>query len=125
MDEPKYFEVITRPLVRERALLIYADRYDLVGDDGLPCEHCGTWVKNFQMHHRQFRSRGGDWRPSNIIALCKKCHQKVHRGPTGWARDRGLAVSTWAHPEEVPAVVWYEDNRVFFDNEGNYIPEAA
>lgn len=121
MDE-KYFEVITRPLVRERALLVYAGT---ATGEGLPCEHCGTWVKKVQMHHRQYRSRGGDWRPSNIIALCKSCHTKVHRGPINWARDQGLVVSQWAKPEEVTVVVWYDMERVFLDNEGNYTPEAA
>jgi len=46
---------------------------------GEPCELCeqrpGTDV-----HHRVFRSQGGNDEESNLILLCRICHDGIHAG---------------------------------------------
>lgn len=86
-----------------------------------PCEHCGQWAPGLEMHHRKFRSRGGDWRPANIIGLCSKCHQQVTTDHTGSARTHGLAVSQVEEPEQIPVTTWYA-GAVLLDNLGCYTP---
>lgn len=110
----------TRVLVENRALRSYGDYYDSAGGR-VPCECCGAWDYP-EMHHRRYRSRGGDWRPSNIVALCHSCHDGVTTCHTGWARDMGLAVSQFARPEEVPVRLWYANGHsVLLDNDGGWI----
>jgi 5-methylcytosine-specific restriction endonuclease McrA len=31
-----------------------------------------------EIHHIQFKSKGGDNKPNNLILLCRKCHSKQH-----------------------------------------------
>lgn len=44
------------------------------------CERCGR-AKIEHLHHRLFRSRGGDLIEDavNIAGLCGRCHAEVHR----------------------------------------------
>ena len=45
------------------------------------CEICGLWTGNFaHVHHIRTRGAGGNDVPENLISLCWKCHEKVHRG---------------------------------------------
>lgn len=113
----------TTLLVQDRAVALFEGFYDSLGDK-LPCEYCGQW-DHLERHHRQFRSRGGDWRASNIILLCGHHHHLVTVCHNGWAREDGLWVSQWAKPEEIPVRVWYADGFVLLDNDGGYIPIAA
>jgi len=46
--------------------------------DGWRCQSCGR-MENLQVHHIQPRSRLGDDTAENLVALCAKCHQEVHR----------------------------------------------
>lgn len=112
----EFTEGRTTLLVQDRCIAAFQGYYDSLGPY-LPCEYCGTWG-NLERHHRQFRSRGGDWRPSNIILLCGQCHHLVTVAHNGWAREAGLWVSQWAKPEEVPVYVWYAESFVLFDNDG-------
>lgn len=107
----------TTLLVRDRAVGAFEGFYDSLGDK-LPCEYCGVWAY-LERHHRQFRSRGGDWRPSNIFLLCGHDHHLTTVARNGWARDAGLWVSQWAKPEEIPVWTWYA-GWVLLDNEGGY-----
>lgn len=116
--DTQWSKVKTIQLVRDRALTPFADTHDSYAD-WIPCEACGEWCRP-EMHHRRFRSRGGDWRPSNIMALCPVCHHNVTVCSDGCARDYGFSVSQWQHPEDVPVSVWYERRRVLFDNDGGY-----
>jgi 5-methylcytosine-specific restriction protein A len=34
---------------------------------------------NLEVHHKDFRSKGGDDSEENLITLCAKCHSQVHR----------------------------------------------
>lgn len=108
----------TIELVRGRALLGFIDTVDTYSD-WIPCECCGVWCIP-EMHHRKFRSRGGDWRPSNIVALCPLCHHQVTTSHNGWAEEMGLAVSQFAQPEAIAVSVWYEPNPIMLDNDGGW-----
>lgn len=105
-------------LVSARALAPMEAAFGSSGDM-IPCECCGMWCYP-EYHHRKFRSRGGDWRPSNVLALAPACHHRVTTCHTGRARELGLSVSQWARPEEVPVAVWYADQPVLLDNLGGY-----
>ena len=66
------------------------------------CEGCGNPQAN-NLHHRQFRSRGGPHTVNNLVLLCgagntNGCHGKAHSAdaPTGWA------VSSWESPTLIP-----------------------
>lgn len=43
------------------------------------CALCGS-VKALHLHHVLFRSHGGDDVRANIVPLCQRCHEGVHRG---------------------------------------------
>lgn len=49
--------------------------------DGHKCQHCKGKSKDkiLNVHHIESRKTGGD-RPSNLIVLCKTCHDKHHKG---------------------------------------------
>lgn len=55
------------------------------------------------LHHRQLRSRGGKHTVPNLVLLCTACHTHLHLNVTE-ATERGLIVSTYADPADVPAV---------------------
>lgn len=115
----EYTAAATRLIVEKRAVALYADTYNWIGGM-VPCECCGEWCYP-EMHHRRYRSRGGDWRPSNIMALCHACHHGVTTCHTGWARELGLSVSQWCHSEDVPVQPWYaHGRRVLLDNDGGW-----
>jgi len=44
--------------------------------DFIPCENCGC--KSVDIHHLIFKSQGGKDSADNLIALCRKCHEKAH-----------------------------------------------
>ena len=45
------------------------------------CEYCGAYLTDdyTHVHHIKTRGSGGDNTPSNLIALCGKCHDDAHR----------------------------------------------
>lgn len=119
----EFSKVRTIQLVRDRALTLFADTHDSYADY-IPCECCGEWCVP-EMHHRRFRSRGGDWRPSNIIALCPLDHHQVTTCHSGWARELGLSVSQFLQPEGVAVAVWYARRPVVLDNDGGFTMVSA
>ena len=44
----------------------------------IPCEICGK--KAVDIHHIKYRSQGGGNEIENLIALCRKCHDRAHSG---------------------------------------------
>ena len=46
--------------------------------DGWRCQSCGS-MQNLEVHHLQFRSRGGSDSEKNLITLCGVCHVWTHR----------------------------------------------
>ncbi|NDV70472.1 RRXRR domain-containing protein, partial [Dysgonomonas sp. 25] len=49
--------------------------------DGHTCQHCKGKSKDkiLQTHHLESRKVGGD-APSNLVTLCKTCHDAYHAG---------------------------------------------
>lgn len=43
------------------------------------CEYCRKWGYT-EAHHIKTRGSGGDDVPSNLVGLCRECHDKAHRG---------------------------------------------
>lgn len=48
------------------------------------CEHCGTMVGPFEVHHHESRGAGGDDVEGNLVNLCSgdfrvNCHDLAHR----------------------------------------------
>jgi len=57
---------------------LYEDlRQQVLRRDGWRCQSCGT-MTNLEVHHREFRSQGGDDSDLNLITLCAECHAQVH-----------------------------------------------
>lgn len=48
--------------------------------DGYACKHCGVRNVRFEAHHIQPTSKGGKDTIKNLITLCDKCHEKLHKG---------------------------------------------
>lgn len=68
------------------------------------CEGCGGYAE-LELHHRQYRSRGGKHSAENIVALCgwgnhTGCHGIAHSGRRG--TQLGWAVASWNDPAVVP-----------------------
>lgn len=43
------------------------------------CEVCGNFcLDTGECHHKNLRSRGGEWSMANILFLCRTCHGKQH-----------------------------------------------
>jgi 5-methylcytosine-specific restriction endonuclease McrA len=53
-------------------------RAQVLRRDGWRCQICGSSL-NLEVHHKDFRSKGGDDSEENLITLCAKCHSQVHR----------------------------------------------
>jgi 5-methylcytosine-specific restriction endonuclease McrA len=45
--------------------------------DGWRCQCCGS-RSNLEVHHKDYRSQGGDDGEVNLITLCAGCHSLVH-----------------------------------------------
>lgn len=83
------------------------------------CEGCGKSAP-LELHHRRFRSRGGEHTVENIVALCgwgnhTGCHGKAHstEPPQGWA------VSRWGtDPLHIPFLSYH--GLVFLTRDGRY-----
>ena len=48
--------------------------------DGWRCQTCGR-MQNLEVHHLEFRSHSGADEEQNLITLCARCHEEVHRRP--------------------------------------------
>ena len=54
-------------------------REQVLQRDGWRCQCCGA-RSNLEVHHKEFRSQGGDDSEENLIVLCFSCHSLLHRG---------------------------------------------
>ena len=76
------------------------------------CELCGA-PGPLEFSHRQARSQGGRWAPSNGIRACRTCHMDLHAHPE-YAYRHGLFVPSHQDPVRVavrmspwPGTGWY------------------
>ncbi len=53
-------------------------RQQVLRRDGWRCQVCGA-MSNLEVHHIEFRSRGGSDSEENLIAVCSVCHSYIHR----------------------------------------------
>lgn len=77
------------------------------------------YPQSLERHHRQFRSRGGLWTPSNVVLLCHDCHEGA-TDEAPWVTGTGLNVHTWEDPREIPVRLWYVNGLVLLDDVGGY-----
>lgn len=70
------------------------------------CDCCGAPLHPdaWDAHHRQLRARGGKDTLANLIALRHDHHMWAHEHPAE-AKERGLMVSAYANPEDVPVLL--------------------
>jgi 5-methylcytosine-specific restriction endonuclease McrA len=54
-----------------------AERRQVLARDGWRCQQCGAKT-HLEVHHRQFRSHGGEDDERNLITLCSACHRQCH-----------------------------------------------
>lgn len=109
-------EKICTMLVQNRAVSYDPSLHGQAG--ALPCERCGRWSHTLERHHRQFRSRGGLWVPSNILLLCSGCHSDA-TDEAPWVAGSGVNVHSYEVPAEVRVNLWH-CGWVLLDDEGGY-----
>jgi 5-methylcytosine-specific restriction endonuclease McrA len=54
-------------------------REQVLRRDGWKCQYCGA-RSNLEVHHKEFRSQGGDDSGENLITLCAGCYSLLHCG---------------------------------------------
>lgn len=97
---------------------------DLVAErSGLRCEGCGG-PGPFQLHHRQYRSRGGPDTASNALSLCglgniDGCHGRAH---TGEGERLGWSIRSGFKPANVLANLTH--GLCLLTDDGRVIPQA-
>jgi len=55
----------------------YLKYHNLIKDCWIACEQCGGTAVD--IHHKMKRSQQGSDDPSNLIGLCRACHEKYHK----------------------------------------------
>ena len=50
---------------------------EILERDGWQCQQCGS-LRNLDVHHMRRRSALGDDAETNLITLCRECHQIQH-----------------------------------------------
>jgi 5-methylcytosine-specific restriction endonuclease McrA len=68
---PKQSRVRLDPELYERL------RHEVLRRDGWRCQNCGS-RSNLEVHHKEFRSQGGDDSEENLITFCVACHSLLH-----------------------------------------------
>lgn len=54
-------------------------REKVLNRDSFTCQRCGT-AEDLEIHHIVPRSKGGTNTLHNLITLCQRCHEELHRG---------------------------------------------
>jgi len=76
-----------RRRIREAPKLYTELRRLILERDGWRCQKCGS-SRNLDVHHVRGRSALGDDAETNLITLCRECHQILHETasgpPTAW-----------------------------------------
>ena len=59
-------------------------RYQILERDGFICVFCSRGGRHsdviLEVHHIKWRSHGGQDEPSNLICICRSCHEILHHG---------------------------------------------
>ena len=66
-----------RPRLRVTSIQYSRLRKEILERDNWRCQVCGG-LKNLDVHHLRRRSALGDDIETNLITLCRKCHQGMH-----------------------------------------------
>jgi 5-methylcytosine-specific restriction endonuclease McrA len=66
-----------RPRIRMAPKVYERLRREILNRDGWRCQSCGC-SKNLDVHHMMRRSAVGDDAETNLITLCRACHQLAH-----------------------------------------------
>lgn len=64
------------------------------------CRLCKKSKSELRVHHVIWRSKGGADTPENLVTLCERCHERVHKSPKTDARVRKLfegMTKRWVH----------------------------
>lgn len=79
LDKPKKGSATKARRARKRAAdAILARNAAIVRErDGHRCRVCGS-ANELHVHHIRYRSQGGDHSTSNLVTLCRWCHESVH-----------------------------------------------
>jgi phage terminase large subunit GpA-like protein len=54
-------------------------RREVYTRDEWQCRHCGN-RQTLDPHHVVYRSEGGENCESNLLTMCRKCHDDIHAG---------------------------------------------
>lgn len=73
--------------------------------DGYTCQHCKGKSKDsrLEVHHIIFRSQGGSDEESNLLTLCKTCHDGLHAGIIPLGRT-GKRKGQWLHATQMNSI---------------------
>jgi 5-methylcytosine-specific restriction endonuclease McrA len=66
-------------------------RGEVLERDGWRCQKCGSF-RNLDVHHMRRRSAQGDDAETNLITLCRECHQIMHGFPSSRIRRQIASV---------------------------------
>jgi 5-methylcytosine-specific restriction endonuclease McrA len=77
MDNSNYPK---RPRIRMTPSLYARLQREILERDGWRCQMCGC-AKRLDVHHVRRRSALGGDTETNLITLCRECHQILHRSP--------------------------------------------
>lgn len=62
------------------AVGFYNVKAAVLSRDNYTCQICGEKDSKLEVHHIQFRSKGGSNRMDNLVTLCCDCHKQIHSG---------------------------------------------
>lgn len=61
-------------------------------------------IHDLHLHHLCYRSQGGDDVEANLVALCSRCHSRIHaRDPDAW-----MALGAYVHSERPDVLAYLE-----------------
>ena len=66
-----------RPRIRVAAVSYARLRKEILERDNWRCQVCGR-LKNLDVHHLRRRSALGEDLETNLITLCRECHEILH-----------------------------------------------
>ena len=71
------------PRVRVASVQYATLRKEILERDNWRCQVCGG-LKNLDVHHIRRRSALGEDLETNLITLCRECHQMLHSSVRTW-----------------------------------------